>query len=378
MTKSGDRLSRITQRHTYPYLTRRSILKGAAGVAALSAASIGPWKIAHANERLIVNSYGGSQGKATDEAINKPFEEKFKVKVINDETGTAAQDYAKIRATNGQPGWDVNSNLTPPEVVLGKREGLLLELDEQKVPNLKHVWDKCWEFAPNTGAPNGFSYASLYYNPEKIKEPTSWADYWEANKTYGEDIKGRLLLVSPQSIQAIYNLIMAAKLGGGGVDNMDPAWEYLRNIKDYVGEMTPASAKILTALESGSVWLTPCWSNRAYISMSKGSGMKMVIPKEGTIPLLTSSSVPVGAENKDLALEWINFRLEKEIHKNFCLAYAIGPSRNDMAGEDWPDLFKQTQILTRDQVDGLQAVDMLTLGQKRKDWTLKWQEIMAS
>ena len=49
-----------------------------------------------------------------------------------------------------------------------------------------------------------------------------------------------------------------------------------------------------------------------------------------------------------------------------------------MADADWPDLFKHTQILTKDQVDGLQAVDMLTLGQKRKDWTLKWQEIMAT
>ena len=49
----------------------------------------------------------------------EPFEKKFGVKVIYDNTGMAAQNYAKIRASRGAPGIDVAGELTPAEVILG-------------------------------------------------------------------------------------------------------------------------------------------------------------------------------------------------------------------------------------------------------------------
>ena len=52
------------------------------------------------------------------------------------------QDYAKIRASRGAPGFDVAGLLTPPEVILGVKEGLLEKLTEREVPNLRHLWGK--------------------------------------------------------------------------------------------------------------------------------------------------------------------------------------------------------------------------------------------
>src|SRR5690606_22672893 len=104
------------------YLTRRHFLTGVAGV---SATAIGPWPIAHANERLIVNALAGEQSETTKKYVGDAFEQKFKVTILCDDTGTAAQDYAKIRATRGAPGWDVNASLTPAELILGQKEGFL-------------------------------------------------------------------------------------------------------------------------------------------------------------------------------------------------------------------------------------------------------------
>ena len=105
-------------------LNRRQIVAGGAALGASTLAS--PFIIpARAAERLIVNTQGGEYQQIVEETVLKPFGKKFGVEVVNDPTGTAAQDYAKIRASRGAPGFDVANTLTPPEVILGAKEGLL-------------------------------------------------------------------------------------------------------------------------------------------------------------------------------------------------------------------------------------------------------------
>ncbi len=58
-------------------------------------------------EALVVNSYGGPYEAIIEERIIKPFEEKTGIDVVYDAVGSASQDYAKIKATKGQPGFDV-------------------------------------------------------------------------------------------------------------------------------------------------------------------------------------------------------------------------------------------------------------------------------
>ena len=130
--------------------TRRSLLKGAGAVA------LAPYVItARSQETLIVNTQGGEYQELVERVVIRPFEKKFGVKVIHEATGTASQDYAKIRASRGAPGFDVAGLLTPPEVILGVKEGLLEKLTEREVPNLKHLWDKSWSVIPGgSGAPH--------------------------------------------------------------------------------------------------------------------------------------------------------------------------------------------------------------------------------
>ena len=130
--------------------SRRSLLKGAGAVA------LAPYVItARSQETLIVNTQGGEYQELVEKVVIQPFEKKFGVKVIHDATGTASQDYAKIRAARGAPGFDVAGLLTPPEVILGVKEGLLEKITEREVPNLKHLWDKTWQVIPGgSGAPH--------------------------------------------------------------------------------------------------------------------------------------------------------------------------------------------------------------------------------
>jgi putative spermidine/putrescine transport system substrate-binding protein len=360
----------ISMKHS---LSRRRAL-GAGG--AVLAAVAAPTVIrAQSGDTLIVNTQGGEYQEIVERTVIQPFERRFSVRVTHDPTGTASQDYARIRAARGAPGFDVAGLLTPPEVVLGQRENFLERITEREVPNLRHAWRGIDRVIPPFGVAHTLQYAGLIYNKDRLEAPRSWADYWEPQKRYGERIRGHVINYNPGNLLSVYALIHAAQLGGGGVDNMDPAWALLRAQKPYVGVVVTGSTEAVPHFENGTVWISPYWSGRTGYYIDRGLPFGAVIPSEGVIGLFDCACVPVGARNKRLAFEFLNFRLEPEIQRQFCLAYYAGPGRPDIT--DWPETFKTTQIVTQAQFDRIQWPNSEVIGARRRDWTLRWQEIMA-
>ena len=85
--------------------------------------------------------------------------------------------------------------------------------------------------------------------------------------------------------------------------------------------------------------------------------------------------MPVGAANKKLAFEFINFRLDPEVQRAFNLAYRTSPGRPDIT--DWPADYAATQIVTEQKMASVDFPDSALIGSKRGGWTRKWQEIMS-
>lgn len=354
-------------------ITRRTVLGGAA-LAPLAAPSIIP---ALAADTLVVTAYGGEYQDVFMPTVVAPFEKRFGVKVTYDLSGGAAQTYAKIRASRGAPGFDVAAELTPPEAILGAKDKLLEPVTEREVPNLKHQWTKSNTVIPPVGIVPYYQYLALLWNKDKIDKPDSWADYWVPGQKYGDKIRGHVLGHDPASnLLAVYALIMAAKLKGGGMDNMAGAWELLREQKPYLGAVIQTSAQAAPYFENGQVWLTPYWSGRSGYYVAKGFPLGYTIPKEGTIGLADVSAIPVGAANKKLAFEFLNFRLEPEVQRAFCTAYFASPGRPDIA--DWPAEFAATQITTEDKMRNLDLPDSALIGAKRNEIVKRWQEISAA
>lgn len=359
------------------YRISRRRLMTRAGAGAVAATLGKPFVIsAHASETLVVNAYGGEFQDIFLKTTVEPFEKKFGVKVVYDNAGTASEDYAKIRASRGAPGFDVAAELTPPEIILGQREKLLEPLTEREVPNLKHVWEKSRSIIPNSGIVHTYQYTALIWNKKKVEKPESWADYWEPWKKYGDKIKGQVINFNPSNLLSIYALIMAAKLKGGGVANLDPAWDVLKAQKPYVGTVVTTSAQAAPYFENEQVWIAPYWSARAGFYEAAGYPIGIVIPKEGTIGLANCAAIPIGAKNKKLAYEFLNWRLDRDVQRAFNLAYYSSPGRPDIT--DWPKVFAETQIVTKRQMDGVDFPDSEVITAKRREWTMKWQEVMGT
>ena len=102
----------------------------------------------------------------------------------------------------------------------------------------------------------------------------------------------------------------------------------------------------------------------------------MTIPKEGTIALANCCAVPVGAANKKLAFEFLNFRLDPDVQKAFCEAYFASPGRPDITG--FAPGFVEGQITTEAKMATMVFPDDQYIAQQQRDWTLKWQDIMST
>jgi len=243
------------------------------------------------------------------------------------------------------------------------------------VPNLRHAWPAAAQVIPPVGIAHTLQYAAMIYHKEKIEKPRSWDDYWTPARRYGERIRGHVINYNPANLLSVYALIHAAQLGGGGVSNMEPAWERLRGQKPYVGTVVTGSSEAVPYFENGEVWISPYWSARSGYYMARGLPFDMLIPEEGVIGLFDCAAVPVGTKNKKLAYEFLNFRLEPDVQRAFSLAYFSSPGRANIG--DWPADFARTQIVTAEQIAKVQFPDSEAIGQHRRDWTMRWQEVMA-
>ncbi len=356
-------------------LTRRTLLKSTAAATSATALS-SPFLIARAADTLTVAAYGGEYRDIFVKTVIEPFEKKFSVKVTYDDSG-GVDPYPRIRASRGAPGFDVAAEMVPTTIILGAKEKLLEPVSTREIPNMQYLWPGSAKLMPAYGIAQNYQYLALVWNKDHLEKPDSWLDYWQAGAKYGDKIKGHLVAHSPANFTlAAYALIMAARSSGADETKMQAAWDMLEKQKPLIGLAAASSAQAVPFMENGQVWLMPFWSGRANLYAARGLPYGVTIPKEGTIGLANCSAVPIGSTNKRLAFEFLNFRLEPEIQRAFCLAYFSSPGRMDITG--WPETYTATQLTTDAAMAKVAFPDDELLSRQQRDWTLRWQEIMGS
>ena len=353
-------------------LSRRKTLGAAAG--AVATAGLG--RRAYAADTLTVTAYGGEYRDIFIKTVIEPFEKKFSCKVVYDESN-GTDPYPRVRATRGSPGFDVVGETTAPMLILGAKEKLFEPITEKEVPNIKYAFKKSATVIPPVGIVQTYQYLAMIWDTKTLEKPTSWLDYWQAGAKYGEKVKGHVITHGPSNFPLLaYAMIMGARSKGGGETNMDPAFDLLKGLKPYIGTVAATSAQAVPYMENEQVWIMPFWSARAALYAARGLPFGYTVPKEGTIALANCAAVPIGAPNKKLAFEFLNFRLEPDIQKSFCEAYYSSPGRPDITG--FTPAFVDQQITTEEAMAKMVFPDDSLIAAKQREWTLQWQDIMST
>lgn len=247
-------------------------------------------------------------GDYIDTDLIEKFEAETGIKVIYQTFDSNEAMMTKIE--QGGTSYDV---AVPSEYAISKmkEEDLLIEIDHDKIPNLKNIDSRFLDLSFDKGNKYSIPYfwgtVGIAYNTKLLpnKEFKSWNDLWD------EELENKILLVDG-----------AREVIGMGLNSLhyslnDTNEEHLQEAKDKLDTLTPNikaivgdEIKMLLAQEEAAVGLV--WSGDAADIMWDNENIDYVVPEEGSNLWFDNMVIPKTSKNVDGAHQFINFMLDPE------------------------------------------------------------------
>jgi spermidine/putrescine-binding protein len=236
------------------------------------------------------------------------FELVYDIKLNRDEYSSNEEMYAKLSA--GGTAYDL-AQPTDYIVPLMIRQGLLQELDQSKLPNMKNM-DEGWmnqEFDPGNkySVPYLAGTDAIVVNTDAVENvPDSWADLWDP------EYAGRMVFLDDS--RAVIGLTLLTL--GYDPNTTDPA--QLEEAKNKLAELVPNiklfdSDSPKTALIAGDVDLGMTWTFEALAAQQENPAIQYVYPSEGAILWQDNWVMLKDAAHADAAYAWLNYIMQGDV-----------------------------------------------------------------
>jgi len=332
-----------------------------AGTLALGLAVSAPAKA----QELNVAIFGGSFAENVRTCVAEPFQRATGTRV-NFVLGNSVQNAARLRATRGRPDVDV-AYMDLQVVVQAKAEGLLDEVDAGRLTNLGDIY-------PSAVDPDrrwiGFMYSStaIAYNPQELRTPPqAWADLWSPA------LRGKLAIGDISATSGQHFLIAAARLNGGSVENVEPGFRAIRELRPHVVTLYTQADQVVQLIERGDIAAAVWFSDRVGAAARNGVPVAVVFPREGAVGILPTFAIPQGARNKQLAEQYMDRALSPEAQRCFAERQYAGPTNRRV------ELPAELAALVpyRESVDRLYFPPPEVVARNLPAWTERWNREIA-
>jgi putative spermidine/putrescine transport system substrate-binding protein len=311
---------------------------------------------------LTVSTWGGVTEEGLKAYVQPEFERLTGARLAYDIGGQGAR-YNKLLAQRANPPADVFFS-TDEAVVAGQKAGVLTTASRKNVPNIADVEDWAMSVkAGNTaetipGAPYTLIAYLLGYNPEKVKEPvTSWADMWRP------EFRGKLAFASPVHSQMPAFVIMAAEMAGGSIDNVDPGFKKLAELKP--NKLTVFWTDWAPLSKSGDVTMGTEFDYYLEAMKDQKYPIEYVIPKEKGLGVPEYVSVVKGTKNQELAEVFLNLMLDPKVQASFAASTYSGTTNRKA---ELPEAVR-SRCACGARVDQLRFFDPEVIAARRALWT---------
>jgi spermidine/putrescine-binding protein len=230
------------------------------------------------------------------------FELVYGITVNHDEYSANEEMYAKLSA--GGSSYDL---VQPTDYIVGLmiRQGLLQELDHDKLPALKNFDPNYLNFSFDPGNKYSIPYQAgtdaIVVNTDAVENvPQSWADLWKP------EYADRMIFLDDS--RAVIGLTLLTL--GYDVNTTDPA--QLDEAKAKLAELVPNvkafdSDSPKSALIAGDVDLGMTWTGEAFLAQQENSAIQYIYPTEGAILWQDNWAMPKDAPHTDAAYAWLNY-----------------------------------------------------------------------
>jgi putative spermidine/putrescine transport system substrate-binding protein len=306
------------------------------------------------------------------ELIAPKLKEKYGLDIAVEAVG-AQEMLEKIVVMKNNPrvsiaGWDVPIGMRAAEM------GLCAKIDGDKISHFKDMYD--WSIIRYNNEVKVLTTSILgvgiIYNEDEFKKrsfapPISWDDLWR------KELAGRISISTPESTWGQSWLVTWAKMEGGGVDNIDPAFKKVKTLLPNIHTIHKWSSELVKLMQMGEVWMAITGSNISASLRSQGYPSRWVAPKEGAPMVNGGMSIVANAPYQDAAHDFLSLYFSPEFQ-----AVRIRESGTVSALKImWSKLSpKEIEVLpiTEKDFSKLTQVDWIKIDQQRTAWTERWHK----
>ncbi len=298
--------------------SRRSLIRGAAGLSAGLLAAPALIRPSFAAKTITVADPGGPYGPGYRKAFYDPFEKETGIRVAN--VAREAEPTAQFKAMVETKSyiWDVCTLTVSARDILAKQK-LLEPIGFDSVPGFMADG-----VTPLWLGIDVYSTIQAYRTDKfKTKTPASWADFWNVKEFPGR----RALRKNP-----IDTLEQALLADGVALDKLYPldvdrAFKSLDKIKQSVDVWWTSGAQSSQLIQSGEIELIAMWNARAQAAIDGGAPVKIVW-NQGLYSI-EGWGIPRGSPNAEPARQFVKFCTDPKRQAVFTEFLAYGPTNLD-------------------------------------------------
>ena len=343
-------------------LTLPMILSLTAGVA-----------FAEEKQELVVATWGGTTATNMAE-VSKAFEEEYNCTVIFDEAGSNADRLNKVREQKDDPQIDVVF-ITDCFAVIGNEEGLFAEIDPEIVTNLSEIYDFA-KYDGNFGPGYSLTRYGIIYNTDIIDNPpTSYMALFDDEYAGEVSLPAMSSTAGPMILVTIAEELSGKEAADLTEEDIQAAFDFIEEKKDNIAQWYTNGAEVISAFSSGEVSISVFMDMFVPVLQGSGVNVEWQDADEGTFEAMATINVVAGSKNEELAQQYVNFFLGKELQSTYAeLAYEAPVNKNAEIGEE----FKKYLAFGEDAINGLKQFDLNFLNGNKEAWIEAFNKIVAS
>lgn len=333
-----------------------------AGMAALPAAGAFPALALAQNSPLTIGWYPGMLGANFRRSFLDTFPSGKDAKVV--ESFDNAR-FTQMQANRNQPSLHVGV-FTDVLLPLIARSGLIAELDEKLIPNLKQLDPRVPLPVGRFAVPVTYGTWGIAYNAKRVAKPISgWADLLR------DDLKGHVSAPNVTYNSSMYTLDAMASLKGGSLREPKAGLEALHQIRRGGPGLWDQESIAVGWLKSGEIWATPYFSGNVLAMMRDPdlADLKFCVPSEGGYALPMSVARVINPSAGTLPEAFINHMLGVEAQEAWA---RIGNARPVNANAKVPD--EVTAVVPT--ADKLRQLDWSYFAERRSAIVELWNQVV--
>ncbi|MFN0301091.1 MAG: extracellular solute-binding protein [Burkholderiales bacterium] len=285
-------------------LDRRRIVQG---LAALGASGLAPAISVAQAKSISATTYPGAWESA-HRSILVPAFQKAAGATTNLVASLAVDTVSKIVAARANPPYDVVI-LDEGPYLAALQHDIFEKIPTEKLPNLKDIPKKFID-SRGFGCFVSGQIIGIAYNNEKIKKPpTSWNDLLKP------EYKGRVRLSSMGSTLVSAWMVEMAKLNGGGEENMEPAFQFVKKMLPNLGAVATSPGALATLFQQGQIDISVHYNNNVGDIAAKGVPIALARPDTGYLLIQSTMHVVKNTKNPDLAAAYINAAISPDVQQ---------------------------------------------------------------